>query len=380
MRDYSCDFSLTPGHVWLNAASEGPIPNVSAAALQEAIGWKLSPHQLTIPKFQQIPIELKQSLADFINVPADEIILGNSATYGLHLLANGLSLGAGDEVVLMRNDFPTDILPWLHLKNKGVMVQQIKAAEEVLTFKEVKDALTSKTKVVCLPYVHTFSGRVLDIVAIGDLCRQRGILFVVNMSQAVGAFEVNMAGLPVDAIVCAGYKWLLGPYSTGFCWIKKAVRESLNYPQAYWISLMDEQSLSSTGEIVLKEDKSARRYDVFATANFFNYVPWQASIKYLSGIGIKEIAHHNGLLVDQIVDGIKNTEFKCISPTESYQRTNIVVFSFKDGTENGSIFEFLKGQGFYVALWKGKLRVSPHIYNTQDDIKRFLCALHAYAK
>jgi len=101
-----------------------------------------------------------------------------------------------------------------------------------------------------------------------------------EFKPGAGAFEIDLTQWEVDAVVCAGYKWLLGPYGTGFCWIRKEVRQQLNYAQNYWISLMDEASLNSEGPIHLKEDHSARRYDVFGTANFFNYVPWAASIEY----------------------------------------------------------------------------------------------------
>ena len=374
MKDYSKDFELEQGHTWLNAASEGPIPKVSARALHQAATWKLSPHRLTIPKFQQVPLELKKAIATLIHVPADEVILGNSATYGLHLLANGLPFKKGDEIILMRNDFPTDILPWLHLKAQGVIVHQLKGKGEVLTPKEVEAAVTPKTKVVCLPYVHTFSGLGLDIQAIGNICRRQSILFIVNLSQAVGAFAVDLSKLPVDAAVCAGYKWLLGPYGTGFCWMKARVREQLDYPQAYWIALMDERSLASTGELTLKADRSARRFDVFGTANFFNYVPWTASIKYLAGIGMDTVWRHNQDLVGQIIEGL-DKQFKLLSSANKNECTNIVVFSHQDSVQNTKVYEYLKAQGFYAALWKNKLRIAPHIYNTRKDIKRLLAAL-----
>ena len=276
----------------------------------------------------------------------------------------------------MCNDFPSDILPWLHLKNKGIIVHQVRAAGPVLSAEEVKSALKPRTRVVCLPHVHTFSGWALDIVAIGQLCRKYGILFIVNGSQAVGAFEVNVADLPVDAIVCAGYKWLLGPYATGFCWLKTEVRGRLDYPQAYWTAMMDAASLNSSAEIVLKDNHLARRYDVFATANFFNYVPWKASIEYLAGIGIGQVARHNKTLVDQIIDGLDKKQFECLSPALRGQRTNIVVFSHQNKAQNTKIFERLRKHGLHLALWKGVLRAAPHIYNTPKDIERLLSVLH----
>jgi cysteine desulfurase/selenocysteine lyase len=378
LSDHTNQFSLDPRHVWLNVASEGPLPRRSNEALQEAIVWKSSPHLLTIPKFQQVPLDLKKTIARLLHVDKEDVILGNSATYGLHLLANGLEFKAGDEIICLQNDFPTDILPWLSLQKKGVIVHQLKAQNHILTPQEIKGAINHRTKLVCLPLVHSFTGHKHDIEAIAKLCRSCGILCIVNLSQAAGAFEIDLDQWEVDGIVCAGYKWLLGPYGTGFCWIRKEVRQQLNYAQNYWISLMDEASLNHDGPAVLKDDHSSRRYDVFGTANFFNYVPWQASIEYLLSVGISDIHKHNQVLVDRLVDGLDHGAFNLISPRPKAERTNIIVFSNKDASQNGHLFEFLRAKGFYLALWKNILRVSPHIYNTSEQIERLISTLNNY--
>lgn len=370
---------MTPGQVWLNAASEGPIPQVSAAALQEAAGWKLSPELLTLAKFQQIPVQLKQVLGRLLNAPADEIILGNSATYGLHLLANGLPLKAGDEVVLMCNDFPSDILPWLHLKAKGIKVRQLKSAGPVLSPAELEAALNSNTRVVCLPHVHSFSGWSLDIKAIAGICHRRGIVCVANLSQSAGVLEIDLKDLPVDAVVCAGYKWLLGPYSTGFCWMKSQLRQTLDYPQAYWTVLMDAVDLQSTEEISLKDDRSSRRYDVFAPANFFNYVPWRVSIEYLLHIGLPQVQQHNQMLVAQIIDGLRAAGYEVLGPRQEGSLSPIVVYSHKNPVHNRRIHEHLKERGVHTAFWKNNVRLAPHIYNTGEDIRCFLSYLPSAA-
>ncbi len=376
MQEFHKDFELTQGQIWLNAASEGPLPSVAAKALLEAIQWKLSPHHLTIPKFIEVPTLLKTSIGQLIHVDPKDIILGNSATYGMHLLSNGLSLGPGDQVILMRNDFPTDILPWLYLKDREVDVVQLPSVGPVLTPKEILDAITPKTKVICLPMVHSFSGWAIDVEAIGEIAQERGITFIVNMSQVLGACPIDLSKMPIDAIVCAGYKWLLGPYGTGFCWIKPELRRQLNYTQAYWISLMDEKSLHGDGELAIAANDTARKYDVFGTANFFNFVPWRASIDYLQGININTIQLHNQSLVKMIHQGIDKKAYQILSPQEPDALTPIVVISHHDKAQNKIIYDQLKEQGIHLAMWKNTLRISPHIYNTQADIDQCITLLN----
>ncbi len=371
------DFGPFDGKIWLNVASEGPLPHAAMEALKDAVEWKLQPFLLTVPKFLNIPQQLKNALASLIRVDAQDIILGNSATYGIHLLANGLPLREGDEVLLMHNDFPTNILPWMALEKKGVRVVQLKPQGQVLTLDEIASAVTPSTKVLCLSWVHTFSGHKIDALKIGEFCREKGITFILNCSQVIGAFNVNIGSMPVDAIVCAGYKWLCGPYSTGFCWMKPQLREKLSYNHAYWQTVLDEQRMNSNDPIAPFELNSARHYDVFATANFFNFVPWTASIQYLVKSGMDRVAQYDQQLVSMILERIDRNQFTILSKTEANERSNLVVFSHKDPNNNQIILNKLKDAGIFLALWKGNLRASPHIHNTRNDIDRFIRVLNS---
>lgn len=379
MQNYAKDFDITHGQVWLNAASEGPIPKVSVHALNQAVKWKSSPEQLNIPRFIETPLLLKRSIAKLINVNVDDIILGNSATYGIHLMSHGLDLKQGDQVIVMQNDFPTDILPWLFLKEKGVDIVQLKAKENVLTPSEIKQAISTKTKVICLPMIHSFSGWFLDVVAIGNICKEHNIVFIVNMSQVLGICPVDLRRLPIDAIVGAGYKWLLGPYGTGFCWMQESLRKCLNYSQGYWISLLDDNVLQNEGDLILPKNSSSRAFDVFGTANFFNFVPWKSSIEYLLNIGTENLKLHSEMLIKRIHDQLDLSKYNIMSPSLSVS-SPIVVVSHKDNTQNNLIFDTLKLEGVHTAFWRNTIRISPHVYNTMDDVDRCIQILNLSGK
>lgn len=377
MKDHSKDFGPFDGKVWLNCASEGAIPQQSVKAAQEAISWKVNPVNLTNRRFSEVPAHLKKAIGRLMNVAADDVILGNSATYGIHLLANGLPLKRGEDIILMQNDFPTDILPWLWLEKKGVTVRQIKPQKHVLSPEEVRAAIVPSTRVVCLSHVHTFSGHVLDIEQIGAICRQHKIIFVVNFSQSLGTRPIDLSKLPVDAMTTAGFKWLLGPYGTGFCWMRPEIRHQLEYHQSFWLNTVVRQELEGEGPLTLLLANNAARYDVFGTANFFNFCPLTASINYLLEIGMEEVYRHNDALVEKLIAGLTEFSYEFISPSERSQRSNLVVFSHPDRQRNAGIFQKLIAQGIYLANWKWNLRAAPHIFNTEDDIERLLKALRS---
>jgi cysteine desulfurase / selenocysteine lyase len=133
------EFEFQEGHVWLNTAHQGRLPRRAALAVAEAVQWKLHPEMLATPeRFSEVPSRLRRALARVLGAHEDEIVLANSASYGLHLVANGLELGPGDEVVVAANDFPSDILPWLLLRDRGVRVRMLQPQDEVLTPDEVQ--------------------------------------------------------------------------------------------------------------------------------------------------------------------------------------------------------------------------------------------------
>src|SRR5262249_52971908 len=179
---------------------------------------------------------LKRALGRLINAPVEEIVLGNSASYGLHLLANGIPWRAGDEVLLVRGDFPSAGLPWLGLERRGVRGRQVQPRRHPLAAGELRATLPPATRLFCTTWVHSFSGWAADVAALGRECRARDVTFVVNGSQAVGARPADVSALPLDALVSVGHKWLCGPYATGFCWLRPELLRSLEYNQAYWLT------------------------------------------------------------------------------------------------------------------------------------------------
>ena len=375
MKNYKNDFMSFDGKIWLNAASEGPLPKVAAAALEEAITWKSKPYLLDNLKFASVPKELKESIARLIGIEARDVILANSASYGLHILANGIDWVPRDEILLMQNDFPTNILPWLALEKRGVKVIQLKPRDKVLTPDELEKNITPKTKLFCISHVHTFSGHALEVEAMAQICRCHHVLFVLNISQSAGTRPVDISKFLVDCVVSAGYKWLCGPYGTGFCWMAPPLRDQLHFNQANWI-LLSSDELKSEEALVYKEMKSARKYDVFGTANFFNFVPFKAAIDYWLTIGLDQVAAYHDQLINCFISQLDAKKYDFISPKEGKSRSSLVVISHKDKSQNLNIFRGLNEQEIYTAFWKGYIRIAPHVYNSQEDIAKLIKLLN----
>jgi cysteine desulfurase / selenocysteine lyase len=373
MLDYSNDFGPFDGGIWLNCSHQGPIPKVALKKLEEAASWKVAPQNLTQERFNQIPVHLKEVLGKLVNRPAEEIILANSASYGLHLIANGINWQAGDEVVVLKGDFPSDILPWLGLSDREVKVRFVQAVNT----EELLKAFTPATKVFCCTWVHSFTGKAIDAITIGEFCRKHGVRFVVNCSQGLGARVLDLSKVPIDAISSVGFKYLCGPYGTGFCWMQPDLLNSIRYNQAYWLSMQTAEELGSdSDEPPAVKKRGARTYDIFGTANFFNFVPWTASIEYLLNIGAQNIEAYDQSLVSRLINQLDKKKFYFISPEEGPSRSTLVVFSSHDRSQNARIYETLKAKKIFIAFRRGNLRIAPHLYNTAEQIDQVVSELN----
>jgi cysteine desulfurase/selenocysteine lyase len=368
----SAEFEALAGRAWLNCAHQGPLPRRAAEAARAAIDRKSAPWLMAPEHWEEVPRRLKRVIASLIGARAEDVVLANSASYGLELLARTLPLAPGDEVLLVRGDFPATIYPWLPLRRRGVEVRLL-ADDNALAPERLEAELGPRTRVLCTSWVFSFSGLAVDIGALGDVCSARGTTLIINATQAVGARPLDLGALAVDALVCSGFKWLCGPYGTGFAWLSPALRDRLTYEPAYW--LPHQQALSGRierGPTYELADVGAAAYDLPDTANFIQFEAWTAALELLAEIGVERIHEHDQELVARLIDGLAEGSLDLTSPPGGPERSTLVFASHPDEGRNAEIFEQLREAGVDVALRVGALRFSPHLYNGPQDIDRAL--------
>lgn len=367
-------FGPFKGRAWLNAAHQGPLPHAAIAAARRALDSKTTPHLIADEDFYEVPARLRDVLAQLVGGRPEEIVLGNSATYGIQLIANGLTWREGDEVLVPAGDFPATILPWTTLEAKGVSVRELPSNRGVVGIGDVAGQLSERTRVLCASWVNSFSGDVNDLFGLGSVCRDAGVLFVVNASQGLGALPLDVSKLPVDAVTSCGFKWLCGPYGTGFCWLRPELRDRLDPHQAYWLSLAGERwnRLDDLGDT---SDAGVERFDVFGTANFLNFEPWGAAVTHLLGVGVDAIAAHILSLTARLVDGVDSDRFELVGDREPSVRSGLVVLETNDGSAE-KLGRDLARAGFDVAVRRGRVRFSPHLYNSAAEIDGALSVLN----
>lgn len=363
------------GRVWLNTAHQGPLPLAAAAEANRAAQAKTSPHRIAEEDFAAVPERLREMLARLVGADPEDVVLGDSTSHGLHLIANGLPFEPGDEVLTIAGDYPATILPWMRLHHQGVTTHQLHPTGPALTAEDVDAAITTRTRVLALTWVDSFTGHAVDLYTIGALCRSRGVLLVVNASQALGARPLDVATTPVDAVVSCGYKWLCGPYGTGFTWLHPRLRDQLRPQQAYWLAMQAGRGLDQMRQTTLRQDLGVRALDRFCPADFLDVLPWIASLDLVLRTGVEQIARHDQHLVNHLLDGLHPDHYRPVSPRTGPARSTLVVLSTPDGTAEGR-HQHLRDVGVDTAYREGNIRLSPHLFTSHDDIDRSLQALH----
>jgi cysteine desulfurase / selenocysteine lyase len=381
----STDFGPFHGRSWLNCAHQGPLSATAREAAHAAIGMKSDPSTLRDALFVEVPRQLRAALARLVGSTPEGIALTNSTSYGFNVLAQGLPWRRGDEILCIDGDFPATIVPWLPLQKNGVRVRILSWERSQPLESLLHGAITRGTRAVCVSWVFSFFGNAVDLDAVGRVCRERDVLLFVNASQAIGARSLNVAATQIDAVSSCGFKWLCGPYATGFCWIAPHILEHLDYPQPHWLRMQlmrAEQAgvdLNRELEYSLVSQTSAEAVDVFCAANFFNFMPWTAAIQQILEHGVDEIAAHDQALAQHLIENLPSN-YELLSPPVLPERSTLVVVSHIDRKRNAEIAEYLRVHGVDIALRGDNLRFAPHLYNTARDVDRALDLLSVAAR
>lgn len=375
MRPLADEFGGLRDRAWLNCARQGPLPDRAVAAAERAIERKRSPWLMEPEQWFDVPRRLRDAIASLIGARPKDVVLANSASHGLEFLARTLPLEPGDEVLLVDGDFPATIYPWLPLRERGIRVRLL-PDDKPLTPELLADELGPRTRAFCSSWVFSLSGRAVDVHGLGEVCRERGATFVVNATQAIGARRLDVRTLRADAIVCSGFKWLLGPYGTGFAWLSPDLLERLTYRPAYWLThqgaLPSGPERSATYDLA---DVGAAAYDVPDTANFIHFEAWTASLELIAELGAERIERHDQELVQMLVDGITDSPLYLLSPRSGPERSTLVFASHPDAGRDEELFRELAEAGVHCAIRAGVLRFSPHLYNGAEDVERALAVL-----
>jgi len=369
--DYRSEFFDFEGVTFLNCANHGPFPRETVAAIEQAVALKTRPDRIRDDIYFRLPNETRQELAALLGGAPNDYAVTNGATDGAFAVARGLEWKAGDEVLGVEGDFPANFFTWANLADKGVTLRVLSIEAGPVRGAQLVSALGPRTRVVAVSLVNYNTGTRLDVQSLGEACRKNGTLLVVDITQAAGALPLRLDELPVDVAICAAYKWLLSPYGTGFAYFRPEVLARLRVTDLYWQAVQGAEDFNRLPREGWKLAPGARRFDSIETASFLNVSAMLASLRFLRRVGVETIERHARRLLDGLLDGLP-AGFRVESGLEPGERSTLLALAAADAAATRRAYDALLAARLIVSLRQDRLRISPHLYNTDSDIARCL--------
>jgi selenocysteine lyase/cysteine desulfurase len=378
LTDYRREFADFEAMAYLNAALQGPMPLAAVRAAQEALEWKKRPDRLADEAYFDLPNRIREKVSRLIGSRPEELAVTSGASTGLAAVAAGIDWKPGDEVLVGRGEFPAHFSTWLRYEQAGKLrVRVVEPRGRFLCPEDYIAHLGPQTRVISASYVRFDNGARMDTAPLGEACRKFATALVLDLSQCAGGMPIDIRATGATMAVSSGYKWMLGPYGSGFFWIAEEWIERLPLGAVYFMALEGAHDFHSMFSRQLRAVPGARRWDSPETANFTNLAAYDASLDLILRIGIDAVARHVDALTCKIIEGLPPDRCVLASPEERSRRGPYVCVSTKKPEETMTLYEKVRAANIHVSFRENALRIAPFIYNTPEQISRLLEVLSA---
>jgi len=365
---------MEPGvGIFLNAASTGPLPARCIAAATDWTRRRATPHLLPDELLFATLARSRELVARMIGAAPAEIALAVNTGYGINLAARALPIESGDVVLTPDLEFPANVYPWwAAAAARGAAYQRIPLENGVLGEDALLAALDQpRVKVLSVSWIDSASGNRVNLERIGAACRERGIWFVVDAIQGVGACPLNVRAAKIDILACGAQKWLLSPWGSGFVYVRDELARSLEPPVVSWMAPKGTDDFRRLRDYDMTWRDDARRFE-FITLPFQDFAGMNASLELFMELGLERVYAHVESLATQIVDWARDRAVPMVTPADRARRGGVICIRPRDAQ---SVSARLTGQGVIHSYREGAIRLSPHMYNTRAEVDQALAII-----
>lgn len=355
------------GETYLNHAAISPLPTSTASAIKNYLCDREGGPIENYESWMEIIKHTRSLTGQLINAPDPGQIsfMGNTSD-AISAVAEGFAWKTGDEIILNTAEFPANVQPFRILERKGVRLIFAKPDENGYITPQILGKLISpRTKMLSVSAVQYLSGFRADLDAIGELCRNHDIFFVVDGIQGLGAVTIDVQRSKIDALAAGAHKWLMSPMGTGFLYLSDHLSSRLKPSKTGWLSVENAWELSNYEQDWLPLSKHLET----GTYNVTGIIGLNESLKMLLDIGISTIEYNIHALSEYIIDKVSAVpEADLLTPVQKKHRSGIVSFMVSNHCEPEQIIKKLKKEKITISAREGYYRMSPHFYNTKEEI------------
>jgi cysteine desulfurase / selenocysteine lyase len=370
------EFPWTDETTYLNNASIGPLPERTRLALDAFNHRRATPFRLPDRDLFATLAESRRMIAALLSAAPEEIALTVNTSFGLGVVARALPLRAGDVVLVSDREFPANVYPWLRLREIGIEVELVPTTplgwpDEARLLERLEDP---RVRALAVSLVQFSNGYQVDLAALSAATRRTGAFLVVDAIQAVGQLPVDLSSTPVDVLACGGQKWLLSPWGSGFVYVRRDLIPALSPPVTGWMAFegTDDFTRLTTYNDTLRAD--ARRFELI-TLPYQDFAGMNASLELVLELGVARIAAHLRRLHEPVLAWAERTGARVVSPVGAHGSGIICLAP----AEVGESFRRLKAARIICSLREGAIRLSPHGYNTVEEMERVVSVLDGTA-
>jgi cysteine desulfurase/selenocysteine lyase len=369
------EFAVTRQSVYLNHAAAGVLPQCSVAAIETFVREHAEAGVLgTFPYDAAMP-DYRERIARFIGAEGTEIAIVPNTGWGANILALGLDWQPGDEVLLCDNEFPANAIPWIALRRRGVAVRLLSTQSQRLTPEVLRREMSPRTRVVTVSWVSYADGYRHDLAALAEVAHQCNALLCVDAMQALGVFPIDVRTVGVDALYAGAAKWMLGLHGVGFLYVRQRLGERLRLAMPGWRSLRDMWDFHNYEQPFSND---TMRFEG-GTPNLLGTLTLIAAIELFERCGQSAIADHVIGLTDRLCDGLHRLGAEVLSARGHGVSSGIVTFVLP-GHDSVAVGQALQNDGIVTTYRATGVRISPHGYNTAEEVDAALATLERQSR
>ena len=364
----AAEFPWTADTVYLNNAAIGPIPERTRRAIDEFTAKRTAPHLLPDRDLQAVLQQAREVLARLVNAQPGEIALAGNTSHGLNLAARALPLKPGDTVLLSDREFPANVYPWLRLRQEGVNVELAPCTPQGWPDEDrlVERLTDPRVRVLAVSFVQFANGYRADLARLGAACRANGSFLVVDAIQGIGNTVLDLRETPVDVLACGGQKWLLSPWGSGFMYVRRELIPTLEPAVAGWMAFEGTEDFTKLTDYSPAFHADARRFEM-VTLPFQDFYGMTESVRMLLDIGIRDIERYTRACHDPVHEWAAARGVRVVSPRDERHRSAILCIAPPKPVD---AFHAVKRARVVCSLREGAIRLSPHCYNTPEEMEK----------
>jgi len=368
------EMPVTERWAFFDHAAVAPLTARAVKAMREWSEDLLANGHVNEPRWVARIEEVRKLAARLIGAEPLDVAFIKNTSEGVGIVAEGFPWRSGDNVVIAKEEYPANQYPWMNLRDRGVEVRAVASRPDGrLWIDDLVAAMDARTRVLSLSWVEFASGFRNDLDALGQLCRTKGIAFFVDAIQGLGVFPLDATHTPIDFLAADGHKWLLGPEGAGILWIRRDWIERLRPVDIGWNSVVGARDF---GTIDFRLKPNAGRYES-GSLNVAGIMALGGSLEWLLEIGVDKIAARVLELTDYLCRRVAERPTPTVySSRRPSDQSGIVSFAYADPNEAGAKVRLCRGNGIVVNKRADRLRVSPHCYNSFEEIDRLVGYLH----